>query len=163
MTKMWADKLGIKRYNAALFKELTELMIETSVDYTIFFRELSSIPTDITPLQKSFYKDISSDKKLIAKWREWLEEWRTALKSSDTKALSKQLKSINPKYTLREWHLVPAYEQADIGNYEPLRMLQEIMANPYDEQSEEIEAKYYRPKPAQLFNVAGISHVSCSS
>lgn len=163
MTKMWADKLGIKRYNAALFKELTELMIETSVDYTIFFRELSSIPTDVTPLQKSFYKDISSDKKLIAKWREWLEEWRTALKSSDTKALSKQLKSINPKYTLREWHLVPAYEQADIGNYEPLRILQEIMANPYDEQSEEIEAKYYRPKPAQLFNVAGISHVSCSS
>lgn len=163
MTKMWADKLGIKRYDAALFKELTELMIETSVDYTIFFRELSSIPDSIEPLQKSFYEDISDNSSLLEQWSAWLEKWRAELKSSDTEALSKQLKRINPKYTLREWHLVPAYEQADIGNYEPLAILQEIMANPYDEQSEEIEAKYYRPKPAQLFNIAGISHVSCSS
>jgi hypothetical protein len=37
------------------------------------------------------------------------------------------------------------------------------MANPYDEQSKEIEEKFYKEKPAELFEIAGISHVSCSS
>jgi uncharacterized protein YdiU (UPF0061 family) len=67
------------------------------------------------------------------------------------------------KYTLREWHLVPAYEQASKVDYTRIKELQEIMTNPYDEQSQEIEDKYYIPKPTEFFNVAGISHVSCSS
>jgi len=37
------------------------------------------------------------------------------------------------------------------------------MTNPYAEQSKEIEDKYYRLKPLNLFNIAGISHISCSS
>jgi hypothetical protein len=37
------------------------------------------------------------------------------------------------------------------------------MTNPYDEQSKEIEEKYYKEKPSELFDIAGISHVTCSS
>jgi len=37
------------------------------------------------------------------------------------------------------------------------------MTNPYAEQSKEIEEKYYREKPSEFFEIAGISHVSCSS
>jgi len=37
------------------------------------------------------------------------------------------------------------------------------MNAPYDEQSKEIEEKYYREKPSHFFDIAGISHVSCSS
>ena len=33
-------------------------MIETKVDYTIFFRELSNIPNEISQLEKSFYGDL---------------------------------------------------------------------------------------------------------
>lgn len=73
------------------------------------------------------------------------------------------MKLVNPKYTLREWLLVPAYQQANEGSFKELKMLQQVMTNPYGEQSEEIEKKYYRKKPAGLFNVAGVSHVSCSS
>lgn len=57
MIQMWAFKLGLQTFNATLFNELVKLMIETSVDYTIFFRELSSVPDDISVLAKSFYGD----------------------------------------------------------------------------------------------------------
>ncbi|MDQ7085898.1 MAG: protein adenylyltransferase SelO family protein [Sulfurovum sp.] len=43
MQKMWASKLGLQTFDAELYKELFLLMVETSVDYTIFFRELSYI------------------------------------------------------------------------------------------------------------------------
>jgi uncharacterized protein YdiU (UPF0061 family) len=49
------------------------------------------------------------------------------------------------------------------ADYSLIHELQEIMTNPYSEQSQEIEEKYYRLKPSQFFAVGGISHVSCSS
>ena len=73
------------------------------------------------------------------------------------------MKLINPKYTLREWHLVWAYKEAEKGNYKPIKELQEIMTNPYSEQTKELEDKYYTKKPNDFFGIAGISHVSCSS
>ena len=77
--------------------------------------------------------------------------------------LSRKMKLVNPKYTLREWFLVPAYKSANIGDYSLISELQEIMTNPYAEQSKEIEEKYYKLKPSQFFELAGVSHVSCSS
>ncbi|MGB5582796.1 MAG: protein adenylyltransferase SelO family protein, partial [Gammaproteobacteria bacterium] len=61
MEKMLAAKLGLGTFNAALFSELATLMLQTSVDYTLFFRELSSIPDDIGPLKKSFYSDLNEE------------------------------------------------------------------------------------------------------
>ena len=37
------------------------------------------------------------------------------------------------------------------------------MQEPYEEQSKEIEEKYYAKKPTELFDIAGVSFVSCSS
>ena len=165
MIKMWTAKLGLQRFDATLFNELMSLMIETSVDYTIFFRELSSLPTNIDPLTKSFYNE-NIDKELMNRWSEWLEKWQEAIKTTsleEREALSKQMKMVNPKYTLREWFLVPAYQKATDGDYSLIHELQEVMNNPYDEQSQEIEEKYYRKKPMELFDIAGVSHVSCSS
>ena len=77
--------------------------------------------------------------------------------------LSNQMKLTNPKYTLREWHLVWAYQEAQNGNYKPVNELQEIMTKPYEEQTKEVEDKFYIKKPDNFFGIAGISHVSCSS
>jgi uncharacterized protein YdiU (UPF0061 family) len=166
MEKMWAAKLGLKTFDASLFQELYILMIETNVDYTIFFRELSNIPQEISPLLKSFYDETFLDKKLLANWSKWLDQWNALIDTPTPESrekLSRQMKRTNPKYTLREWFLVPAYEQAATGDYTLIKELQEIMIHPYDEQSDEIEEKYYKEKPSYFFNVAGISHISCSS
>jgi uncharacterized protein YdiU (UPF0061 family) len=163
--KMWANKLGISKFDIELFEELISLMIEIKVDYTIFFRELSFIPDDISSLEKSFYGSLKN-KAIKSKWDYWLEKWKSNININDKvskQKLSNQMKLTNPKYTLREWHLVWAYQEAEDGNYVPVHQLQEIMTNPYDEQTKEIEEKYYIKKPSDFFGIAGISHVSCSS
>lgn len=174
MMKMWASKLGLETFNPTLWNELVMLMIETSVDYTILFRELSNVPEDISVLTKSFYGDSVYDKKILKSWSEWLEKWKSLVNDTNPKDinaltpesrenLSKHMKQVNPKYTLREWFLVPAYKEAEKGDYALMQELQEVMTNPYAEHSSEIEEKYYREKPSELFDIAGVSHISCSS
>lgn len=165
MEKMWANKLGLSQFDVELFEELINLMIETKVDYTIFFRELSLIPDDMSSLEKSFYGNLNNET-IKDRWNSWLKKWKSQINVNDEESkqnLSKQMKLTNPKYTLREWHLVWAYQEAENGNYEPVHELQKIMTKPYEEQTKEIEEKYYSKKPSDFFGIAGISHVSCSS
>ena len=156
--KMWASKLGIGEFDTKLFSELFNLLCEAKVDYTMFFRELSNIPDDINPLTKSFYNPSFENENIKLRWTKWFEKWKLQVKAS-----SCQMKQTNPKYILREWHLVSAYKQAQKGDYKLIEELQEVMTNPYDEQSSQIEEKYYDKKPSEFFGIAGISHVSCSS
>ena len=166
MEKMWAGKLGLSTFNKALFSELESLMAQTPVDYTIFFRELSMLPDNIALLKKSFYKD-SED--MDQRWSEWLAKWKSLIASDNDAAprcddeISRQMKLVNPKYILREWFVVPAYQQATAGNYALVRELQAIMTQPYAEQSKEIEDKYYKLKPFEFFELGGTSYYSCSS
>ncbi|WP_419233701.1 protein adenylyltransferase SelO family protein [Aliarcobacter cryaerophilus] len=165
MQNMWASKLGLKKFDFELFDELINLMIDTKVDYTIFFRELSNIVDDVSSIEKSFYANLDNDI-LKQRWNSWIESWKSKIAVNDEESkqkLSNQMKLINPKYSLREWHLVWAYQEAQNGNYEPVNELQEIMTKPYEEQTKEIEEKYYIKKPIDFFGIAGISHVSCSS
>ncbi|MGI2171477.1 protein adenylyltransferase SelO [Shewanella sp. MF05960] len=186
MEQMWATKLGLNRFNAALFTELSTLMQQTSVDYTMFFRELSSLPDDIEPLTKSFYRELSQGAQesqgLEQRWVAWLAQWHSLLSteanSDDTNDdtsddisvltrsrddIAKQMKQVNPKYSLREWLLVPAYQQASQGDYTLLRELQAVMTDPYAEQSQEVEDSFYRLKASEYFAIGGLSHLSCSS
>ncbi|MEO7108764.1 MAG: protein adenylyltransferase SelO family protein [Rhodoferax sp.] len=173
MQQMWAAKLGLGVFDAGLFSELQTLMEQTPVDYTIFFRELSKVPDDIGPLKKSFYEN--SDV-MDTRWSAWLGRWQSlvgigsgsmsganAFSPRSREQICKQMKLVNPKYSLREWFLVHAYKQASAGNYSTVRQLQEVMAQPYAEQSKDVEEKYYRLKPAELFELGGLSHLSCSS
>ncbi len=157
METVWTNKLGIKKFDKELFSELMSLMSESLIDYTIFFRELSKLPSNMNELNYAFYKEIT-DESLKNRWIQWLENWR-----SQCTATTKQLKAINPKYTLREWILVEAYTKANKGDYDLIHELQEVMTNPYDEQSKKIEEKYYTKKPMEFFDMAGVSHISCSS
>ena len=169
MQTMWANKLGLSTFDSELFDELQALMLETSVDYTIFFRELSNISDNFDSLQKSFYRDLSDEVELQKRWSKWFINWKSLIKkectasNKSTALLSEEMKLINPKFILREWILVPAYQKAKEGDYSLIKELQEVMINPYSEQSNEISDKYYKLKPLQFFEVGGISHLSCSS
>ena len=159
---MWAAKLGLAEFNPQLFNQLIKLMSQSEVDYTIFFRELSNIPDDILALKKSFYVNTSTQ--LDEKWQNWLTAWRKLVIQDDNQEEdSKKMKQVNPKFTWREWLIVPAYEQAQQGDYSLVKELQEVLNHPYEEQSQAIEEKYYRLKPKAFFNAGGISHYSCSS
>ncbi len=107
-------------------------------------------------------------------WSEWLAKWKSLIVKTNTthnnaaqaysiEELSRQMKRVNPKYSLREWFVAPAYQQAMAGDYALLRELQEVMTKPYEEQSKEVEEKYYRLKPSEFFEVGGLAYYSCSS
>jgi uncharacterized protein YdiU (UPF0061 family) len=160
--KMWAGKLGLTEYNSTLFEELLQLMLYSKVDYTIFFRELSHIPDDVSALKKSFY--VETSQQLDEQWKSWLKSWRDLIGNDGNLAeISKKMKQTNPKYTWREWLIVPAYQQAMQGDYTLVKELQGVLNHPYDEQSQDIEDKYYRLKPKAFFDAGGVSHYSCSS
>ncbi|MDJ0535762.1 MAG: protein adenylyltransferase SelO family protein [Xenococcaceae cyanobacterium MO_207.B15] len=162
LQKMWASKLGLTEFNPELFKELMQLMTHSDVDYTIFFRELSHIPKDISALKKSFYGQTSPQ--LDEQWQAWLQSWRDlVIKDGNLADISTKMKQTNPKYTWREWLIVPAYQQAMQGDYTLVKELQEVLSYPYDEQSQDVEDKYYRLRPSTFSDVGGVSHYSCSS
>lgn len=162
LENMWAEKLGMKTFDAELTNELLGLMVKTSVDYTMFFRELSNIPSELYFLEKSFYQPASET--LKTQWGQWLQKWKELVtKDQDIAMLSEQMKRINPKYTWREWLVVPAYQQATKGDFSLVHELQEVLTNPYDEQSTAVEDKYYRLRPQEFFKAGGVSHYSCSS
>ncbi|TDY02862.1 protein adenylyltransferase SelO [Thiohalophilus thiocyanatoxydans] len=160
---MFATKLGMGSLDVDLFNELANLMLQTSVDYTLFFRELSSIPDEIGPLKKSFYNQLNDE--LETRWAEWLSKWTSRVTETPRtlEEISAQMKRVNPKYSLREWFLAPAYQQAARGDYALIRELQAVMTQPYAEQSPEVEAKYYLLKPPEFSELGGVSHMSCSS
>ena len=160
--QMWADKLGLTHYNESLVNELFQLMVQTKVDFTIFFRELCKVPKDWSDLKTSFYTSIPTE--LEHQWQTWLKSWNELIESSgDLNKIAEKMKRVNPKYTWREWLIAPAYQQAKQGDYALVKELQEVFSHPYEEQSKAIEEKYYRLKPAEYFNAGGISHYSCSS
>ncbi|MBN1008475.1 protein adenylyltransferase SelO [Amphritea pacifica] len=165
---MWAAKLGLEHFNKELLNELGGLMVQTPVDYTILFRELSNLPDDISSLKKSFYKGSvyqADPETMDQRWSAWLAKWNTLIdsQSGSRDEIAQQMKRVNPKYSLREWLVAPAYQQAAEGDYALVRELQEVMTQPYAEQSQAVEDKYYRRKPSEFSELGGVSHYSCSS
>lgn len=174
---MWASKLGLAAYSADIFHGLMRLLLHTPTDFTLFFRELSTIPKDISALEKSFYRQDNSARSATDvqhtdnadQWAQWLENWRSHIdKRCDSEGcsveqISAQMKQVNPKYTWREWCVVPAYQRATQCDYSLVHDIQHILNMPYDEQTAAVEARYYQKKPPEYFNVGGVSHYSCSS
>jgi uncharacterized protein YdiU (UPF0061 family) len=165
VAQVFATKLGLPSTDAAgaLVQPLLRLMDETRVDYTVFFRELSNLPAHTEPLRASFYPNGKVDERA---WEAWLNDWRAALQFDAARTperVAARMKRANPKFILREWHLVPAYQQAAKGDYSLVRELQAIMTQPYAEQDEATARKYYTLKPTRLFGMGGVSHMSCSS
>lgn len=160
---MWASKLGMDDYDSALFVSLIELMVDSSADYNMLFRELCSLPTNVSDIEKALYKPAVD--KLADRWNEWLARWHNALEKNalDKNLISERMKRVNPKFTWREWQIVPAYQQASEGEYDLVRKLQQILTSPYDEQSEDITNDSYRLRPPEFIYAGGVSHYSCSS
>ena len=159
---MWARKLGLPRYDAALVDELLQLMVLSKVDYTILFRRLSQLPAQLSTLKESFY--LPSSEELDARWESWLQRWRQFITAAvEPQVAAEEMKRSNPKVTWREWLIVSAYKQAEQGESPLIQELQEVFSHPYAEQSAQVEMRFDRLRPQEFFNAGGVSHYSCSS
>ena len=159
---MWAGKLGLASVAPELIGDLLQLMVASKADYTIVFRELASLPTEITPLKRGFY--VPCDAELEAQWNAWLTRWHQQLSGSgDPEEIAAAMRRTNPATTWREWLIAPAYEQAAHGDYSLVHELQTVFRNPYEPLSAELAARYDQLRPREFFGAGGISHYSCSS
>ena len=159
---MWSSKLGLSSYDEALVTELLQLMAASKADYTKTFRLLCDRPDHPSALHAGFYLPGSDD--LDARWQTWLERWHASLSSSgNLSETSAAMRRINPAITWREWLIAPAYQQAEQGDHDLVRELQELFSHPYEEPAEALAARYDQLKPSEFFSAGGISHYSCSS
>ncbi|MEB3276467.1 MAG: protein adenylyltransferase SelO family protein [Cyanobacteriota bacterium] len=159
---MWARKLGLSAHDPGLLAELLELMVRSRVDYTILFRQLSTLPEHPSGLQASVYLPLSAE--LEAQWSRWLQRWRAQITAEgDPRQASAAMQRVNPSVTWREWLIAPAYERAAQGDFGPVRELQLVFSHPYDPLPAALATTYDRLKPREFFNAGGVSHYSCSS
>ena len=98
-------------------------------------------------------------------WIAFLRDWRGAVTEAhggdqNVERVAARMNATNPKFVLREWMLVEAYEAAKIsGDFTPCEALQRLTSRPYEEGTEEETAKYFRPAPDR-FRDAGTAFMS---
>ena len=166
-------KLGFKNIKwddgiHTLFDRLDDLLQKTSMDWTIFWRELSWYPTQL--IDNNTHSIISAcyDKSKyilhVPEWYTWIADWLYLLERDgrSNKEISDQMFEINPKYIPREWMLSEAYEDAKKGKYETINELHQLFLDPYDRTGTNND-KWYKLTPQELINKPGIGSMTCSS
>lgn len=148
----WRPKLGLQGDVEVreLFTELEELMSESSIDYTIFWRQLSTLPENTDALQPAFYSIQPAERE--QRWVKWLQRWRSFNPDPDI------MRRSSPKYVPREWMLVEAYEAAQKGDFSVVHELQKLFASPFSEHAESV--KYFRKAAAETESLGGVAFMS---
>jgi uncharacterized protein YdiU (UPF0061 family) len=160
---MWRQKLGLQKWDKALFDEVQSLATsDPAVDYTIFWRELANAanlaldkqnPTAmLEPLRKAGCTD---------HWVDWLQQYADRLQreGQSGNAVADAMRKVSPKYVPREWMLVRAYEAAGKKDYSVVHELYQVLSRPFEEQLE-FEEKYYRRAPEGSDRKPGVAFMS---
>ncbi|KAH6836231.1 selenoprotein O [Perilla frutescens var. hirtella] len=160
-------KLGLSKYNKQLISDLLKNMAVDKVDYTNFFRLLSNIKADpsiqddelLIPL-KAVLLDIGKERKDA--WTSWVKSYIQELSANgiSDEERKRSMDSVNPRYILRNYLCQSAIDAAELGDFEEVRRLLKVMAQPYDEQPG--MEKYARLPPAWAYR-PGVCMLSCSS
>lgn len=159
-TKMWMDKIGVDDYNQNeidLVSELIVLLERTEIDMTIFFRLLSEVESpDLDNLNFAFYSTESGSQK---EWNDWLQKWWACVDGFPNR---NKMRSVNPKYVLRNWMAQLAIDAAEKGDFTVAEELYNLLKLPYEEQPE-FEANWFQKRPEWAKHRVGCSMLSCSS
>ncbi len=166
---MMLSKIGLERkinIDAQLIDELKELLENSSIDMTIFFRNLSQFhdPNSfIETIHAASYLEDDKFNAFIDSWLSWLSDYANRLKV-DPKSREERIVSmnkVNPKYVLRNYMAQLAIEAAEKGDYALIDELYHLLLRPYDEQPE--METWFAKRPDWALNKVGCSMLSCSS
>ena len=128
--KIMQKKLGLceelsNNSNRELISQLIGTLNTCNIDYTLFFNYLSSFKFEEI-IDLCIYKK---------QMQEWLEVYKNELekqnKSKDE--ISKQMKTVNPKYVLKNYMIQEAIEKAQKGDFSLVNDLFKIAQNPFVE------------------------------
>lgn len=173
-TRAFAQKLGLsslaREGDEALLAALFEIMGAAETDFTIFFRNLATVPlgTDddaarVEPLRPALYDEAVLETGHRARLVEWLHRYRARLRQDDADPATRgaRMNAVNPKVVPRNYLAQQAIDALAAGDASVLERLMRVLARPYDEQPEHEDLAARRPEWAR--NRAGCSALSCSS
>ena len=133
--RAWArgvrTKLGMREERTgddALIADLLELLRAQRVDYTSFFRALSSAVRGSATRARSLVAEPSD-------FDAWADRWgeRLASENADPLAVSEEMDRVNPIYIPRNHRVEEALAAATAGDMEPFWRLLEAFASPFEE------------------------------
>ena len=156
--KLFRAKLGLQTMveeDILLVERLLQAMHDSKVDFTSFFRGLSSVSSQ-TPVKDISLRNDFVDRATIDEWfKDYLERIKTET-SSDIER-SSLMKLVNPKFVLRNHLAQKAIEMAQQDDFSEIQKLMTILATPFDDQPQNED--YAKPPHP------GENHieVSCSS
>jgi len=130
-SQLMRSKLGLNRKvtgDGKLFDSMFELMSQSRVDYTRFFRALSNLDTQ----DKQSVVDLFLDRPAAAMW---LEQYLIRCEQEDTTAEQRcaAMRKVNPKYILRNYLAQNAIEKAQDGDFSEIDILMKLLSAPFDE------------------------------
>lgn len=173
-------KLGLQTLDASdeqLWSALLDLMHRAACDYTMLFRLLSaaagcsSASAALRCLLPAFcpvtaaLASQNGPTALEKEWLLWLHSYLLRLQRDPPTPLPDRqaaMNQANPKYVLRNWMAVLAYERVAAGDFSLLLELQRVLQKPYEEQPEAAQ-KWFRHAPDWARNFPGATFLSCSS
>ncbi len=152
------DKLGLQTRQAEdrqMVDDLFTIMQASHVDFTLFFRTLSSLRVDELASDEPL-RDLFIDR---AAFDQWAQRYRVRLKQENSEDAARQvaMNKVNPKYILRNYLAQVAIDKAQEKDFSEVRRLLTVLEKPFDEQPE--NAKYAALPP----DWASKLEVSCSS
>ncbi|KAK9768632.1 hypothetical protein K7432_000546 [Basidiobolus ranarum] len=159
-TTLMRKKLGLVSENTEdlddLINPLLTIMSKMDVDYTNFFRKLST--AQLVSLESvSFLNDIcpkNTKEEVRTEFADWCLEYHSRLTDennlNDEQRIDR-MKLANPKYVLRNWIAQEAIDDAEKEDFQKVRDVLKIIQNPYSDEipgiSRELLDKYASEVP----------------
>lgn len=167
--KMMLEKLGLyhtDEVSTSFIDQLEELLKHAEVDFTLFFREISTpfeFNTFWKVIEQASYLDSTALIAFQEQWKIWFQTYRNLVEAEalDREERAEKMKAVNPKYVLRNYMAQLAIDAAEKGNYKLIDELYHLLLNPYAEQTE--HESWYAKRPDWAKNKVGCSMLSCSS
>ncbi|KAM4533536.1 protein adenylyltransferase SelO-like isoform 1-T2 [Odontesthes bonariensis] len=154
--------LGEEEEDNYLIAFLLKMMEDTRADFTMTFRQLSEISanqlrnrkfTEMWALADLSSHELSSD---------WINMYLLRIRRQQSESdLDRQnrMKSINPRYVLRNWMAESAVRKAEMNDFSEVELLLRILSSPFVTQDAAEEAGYAARPPWWADSLK----VSCSS
>lgn len=140
--------------DAGLIEALLDLFTEHKVDFNRFLRSLCDYDGSIEARER-LLPFVSNTDALT----DWLEQYdqRLTLEAASTPIRRQQMRSVNPKYLLRNYMAEEAIREAHQGNYVLVNQLLRVLRHPGDEHP---DMEQYAGEPPLW---AGAINLTCSS
>jgi uncharacterized protein YdiU (UPF0061 family) len=140
-----SKKLGLTQAPSEFINDLLQMLHTQSVDYTQFFRSLSSvIGGDASAARNSFIS--------IEQYDVWEKQWKQLIagETRTTEAIAIAMNQINPMYIARNHLVEEALAAATEGDLAPTLKLLEVVQQPFNERAG-LE-RFTQPAPTEYKN-----------